>query len=76
MTATLVELVDGRIVESCAEAWRLECFARHLLHLPLPERRAWLADHETRHGREDVERVKSVMTQIFEKERGNGQSQS
>ncbi len=67
--ATLVELIDGRIVQSDAEAWRLECFARHLLHLPLPERQAWLADHEDRHGAADTRALKDAMTAIHKRAR-------
>ena len=62
MTATLVELIDGRFVMSDAAEWRDECLARHVLNLPtIAERRAWLADFEKRHGMADAEALKERM---------------
>lgn len=69
MSATLVTLIDGQIVTSDADAWRDECLARHLLRLPLPERRAWLADFEVKHGAADAEMLKATMTALHEKGR-------
>ena len=66
--ATLVELVDGRIVTRDAEPWRHECLARHVLAKPLAERRAWLADFERMHGAEDVAALKATMTAVHAKE--------
>jgi len=44
-------LVDGRQVEADSQEWRFECLARHVLALlTLNERRAWLADFESRRG--------------------------
>ena len=64
MPATLVQLINGEIVQSDAEAWRAECLARHVLALPtLAARRDWLADFEKRHGAEDTERLKYQMLQ-------------
>lgn len=65
MTATLVQLIDGRMVQSDAEEWRNECLARHVLALPtLDERRAWLADFEHRHGKAEADRLRDKMTEL------------
>ena len=70
MSATYVELVDGRIVTRDAEAWRAECLARHVLNLPtLDERRSWLADFERRHGKEDADRLRETMKLIHGREK-------
>ncbi len=62
----IVQLIDGRLVESSAEEWRTETLARHILRKPLPERQAWLADHEAKHGKADTQVLKDAMTAIFE----------
>ena len=64
-----VTLIDGQIVTSDADAWRDECLARHLLRLPLPERRAWLADFEVKHGAGDTGRLKATMQALHAKAR-------
>lgn len=46
-----VTLVDGRVVDSSSEAWRVECEARYLLtRMRLLARRAYLADIQKRRG--------------------------
>lgn len=68
MTATLVELVDGRVVTRDAEEWRAECMARHVLALPtLALRRAWIADFEKRHGPLDVANLMETMQLLHAK---------
>ena len=65
MTATLVELVDGRVVTRDAEDWRDECLARHVLRLPsLDARREWLADFQKRHGEAEADRLRALMTAL------------
>ena len=65
MTATLVQLIDGRFVQSDAETWRSECLARHVLALrTLAERRAWLADFERRHGAAEAAHLRDAMQQV------------
>ena len=69
VTAALVELVDGQLVASDSEAWRDECFARYLLRKPLEERRAWIVDHEAKHGADSAERLKATIRAVHEKAR-------
>ncbi len=69
MSATLIELVDGRMVASDAEEWRIECLARTLLRKPLAERRAWLADMEHKGGPEATAALRTAMQAIHEKAR-------
>lgn len=61
-------LIDGREVDSASPEWRDECLARYVLSLPsLSQRRAWLADYEKRHGKEETGRLKANMMAIKEK---------
>lgn len=58
-------LIDGREVDSASPEWRDECLARYVLSLPsLKERRAWLADFEKRHGKDEAERLKANMLAV------------
>lgn len=71
MTATYVELVDGRVVTRDAEEWRNECLARHVLSLPLHIRRDWLADFEKKHGAKETAHLKAAITAVHEIRRAN-----
>ena len=64
MTATLVELVDGRIVSRDAQEWLHETAARQILSYPLEKRRAHLADIEARRGKEAADALKATMTAL------------
>ena len=58
-----VELIDGQMVSRCAEEWREECLARHVLQLrPLSARQEWLADFEKKRGLEAANALKVAMT--------------
>ena len=58
-----VELIDGRMVSRCAEEWREECLARHVLQIrPLTARQEWLADFEKKRGPEAAGALKVSMT--------------
>ena len=51
MSATLIELVDGRLVLSDAESWKHQCEAQWILDMrPLEKRREVLAFIETKRG--------------------------
>jgi hypothetical protein len=72
MSATLIQLVSGELVTSDAEEWRAECLARYILDLPtLPERRAFLAKWEERHGRSETQALKDRMQAIHEARGGH-----
>ncbi len=59
MTATLVELHDGRVVTRCAEDWRLETLARHVMNLPSDQaERDWLVGFERQVGAAEGERLR------------------
>ena len=60
-----VELIDGQMVSRCAEEWREECLARHVLQLrPLSARQEWLADFEKKRGPEAAGSLKATIRQI------------
>ena len=60
-------LVDGRIVSTSSEEWRDECLARHVLALASkPDRQAWLAGFEQRHGAAAAERLRYVILAVHE----------
>lgn len=60
----VVTLVDGRRVCNYCPAWRIECEARHLLRMPLQDRRAALADREKTRGKQSVDELRAVMTAV------------
>ena len=63
----LVELIDGRMVSRCAEEWRHECLARHVIGLPnLAARREWLVDFEKKHDAAQTEALKATMTALHQ----------
>jgi hypothetical protein len=61
----LIQLINGRMVESDADKWRNECLARHVLSKPLDDRRLWLADFEKKHGQAEADKLKAAMTAIY-----------
>lgn len=63
----MVTLHTGSQVCSSCPAWLMECEARHLLEMPLLERREALAAREKKRGKDDVERMKAVMLALHEK---------
>lgn len=60
-----VKLHNGDVVSSWSEEWRLECEAIHLLEMPLHRRREALAHREKERGQQAVQKLQSVMAQIF-----------
>ena len=56
------QLSDGRTVCTWCREWLIECEARHLLKMPLADRRAALTGREQKRG--SVEELKKVMTLI------------
>ena len=70
MSATLVELIDGRVVTRDAEEWRHQCLAQHVLRLPGRAIRAeWLSDFERRHGASAADRLKATIQALHAKGR-------
>ncbi len=66
----LVQLVDGEVVASDAEAWRHETEARAILNLPtIEQRRAWLADLERSRGIDAVNKLRDTMRRLHEASR-------
>ena len=59
-----VTLFDGRIVKSDSREWLIECEARHLLRLPLAERRKGLLDRERQRGPASVAELKAIMQEL------------
>ena len=63
----LVELINGEIVMSDAEAWRAETEARQILAMqPLEKRRQFLADIEEKRGVAEADRIRARMTALHE----------
>jgi len=60
-------LSDGRTVCTWCRDWMVECEARHLLAMPLAERRDGLAALEQKRG--SVEKLKAVMVLIHSQKR-------
>ena len=58
------QLSDGRAVCTWCWDWLVECEARHLLAMPLPERRAALKARERQRGAEQVQALKDAMVRI------------
>lgn len=64
----LMNLVDGREVETYSEEWREECEARHILSLrPLQKRRDYLEAIKKKRGVEAEKRMKKILDAIFER---------
>ena len=61
------QLSDGRTVCTWCREWLIECEARHLLKMPLAERRQALAAREQKRG--SIEELKRAMTQIHSQKR-------
>jgi len=64
-----IKLIDGRRVCNYCPDYLLECEARQLLRLPLWRRREQLDARLKPRGELAVNRLKTVMGQIFERQR-------
>lgn len=66
--STLVQLIDGQIVQSDAEEWLWECFAREVrARFPaLEDRSAWLADFARMNGQQSANKLHDAMTVLWE----------
>lgn len=72
MSATLVELHDGRVVVSDAEAWRMETLARHVMNLATWEAETeWLADFHRRHGPTETDRLRDQIDSMRPAQKGS-----
>lgn len=60
----LVTLCDGTQVDSWSEAWRMECFARHVLSLDHETRNEWMFDLLHRHGEEGVAPLRAAIARL------------
>jgi len=69
--ARQVALVDGTLVSSYSEAWRVECEARSLMgRRSLAKRQEALANIERRRGRDTAEQLRDIMLAIWGKSKG------
>lgn len=66
-TGPVVTLHDGRVVCNTCLDYRLECEARGLLSLSLPARRLFLEKAEQVRGRDAVNQLKGIMTELHKK---------
>lgn len=60
-------LTDGRLVCTWCMDWMIECEARHLLTMPLTQRREAMAEREQRRG--SIDELKIVMARIHQAKR-------
>lgn len=60
-----VTLITGKTVCDYSEAWRVECEARHILRMPLGDRRMLLVEIEKRRGAKATAELKSIMRVVF-----------
>lgn len=65
----MVTLVTGKTVSSISEEWRLECEARHLLKMPLEQRREALSVREVKRGKEAIDKLRKAMIEVHEASR-------
>lgn len=67
---TPVKLIDGRVVSSASEEWRHESEARMVAQRPtLAERRMYLDEVERRRGKEQADRLRATVLQLWEASR-------
>jgi hypothetical protein len=59
-----VTLHDGRVVGSWSREWLVECEARHLLSMPLNNRRDQLDARVKQRGAKAVDELKAVMASM------------
>ena len=64
LNGKMVSLVSGKEVSSSGQEWRVECEARHLLKMPLKERRAALVAREEKRGKQAVDALRNVMADV------------
>jgi hypothetical protein len=67
-----VKLADGRMVCTWCNDWTIECEARHLLRMPLAERRAALAAREKKRRPNAIEELKKAMVLIHGQSKSSG----
>jgi hypothetical protein len=60
----MVQLVSGEKVCNYCVLWRIECEARHLLRMPLNQRREELDARVNKRGQKSVNELKAVMAEI------------
>ena len=63
-TTKMVTLRTGAIVCDTCPEWLIECEARHLLSMPLAERRVALTERQKKRGAPAVEALKAVMADL------------
>jgi ATP-dependent DNA ligase len=64
------QLSDGRAVCTWCWDWLVECEARHLLAMPLRERRAALQAREQQRSEDQMRTLKTAMARIHAQRRG------
>lgn len=61
-----VTLIDDREVDSASEEWRHEAEARAIAALPtLGQRRAWLDNIQSKRGKDEADRLRSTMVDLW-----------
>lgn len=63
----LVLLSSGDKVCTYCDLWKIECEAKHLLAMPLTQRRQELDERVKRRGKQSVDELKAVMLRIHDK---------
>lgn len=65
-----VKLIDGRVVDSWSDEWRLECEARHVLAMPsVQARRDYLAGIQQRRGDKAYQELADLVRVIWQHNR-------
>lgn len=65
MSASTVTLIDGTTVPADSEAWRHECEARHVAHLPGTENRhAYISYVQRRRSQAAADALRELATRI------------
>jgi hypothetical protein len=68
-TATLVQLIEGTIVSSSAEDWRLETLARHVIKVYTPDGcEAWLDGYRRKHGDAEAAALRAKLDELLKQE--------
>lgn len=64
-------LITGETVSNYSEAFRVECEARHVLTMPLHQRRRHIEMVEQKRGKDAVENFKKLVRILWDKKRAN-----
>jgi hypothetical protein len=62
---TMVELIDGRVVDTNSEEWRAECEAMTVLSFPMDKRQTFFEQVERHRQPAGLEKLKRAMSQVL-----------